>query len=313
MTKGFWSALSLFAVSAVAVPMAFDGQESSVSTTTSSLETTSSTANTSRCGRLTTTVYVTETPAVVTLDIQIVSPVSQQATCTFSTESAPVTSETVKAPEVETPPAPAPEAPQEPEAPKVDTPAPAPEAPETPKEPEAPEVDTPAPAPEAPKVDTPAPAPEAAKVDTPPAPAHTESASDNIAPVTPPSDGGNSGPITGAAGVVHKGRATYYSPEGAAGACGEYNSDSDKVVALPFELYDELKNSKQSRCGSGIRVTYNGKTVEGKVADRCPGCGLDESFRGESELSHLDLSEGFFAALADPSEGFIQPIYWEFV
>jgi len=302
MTKGFWSALSLFAVSAVAVPMAFDGQ-GSVSTTQSGLETTTTSASrTNRCGRSTTTVFVTEIPAVVTIDVQIVSP-TQQAACTTSADIAPVAAEPAKAPEVDTPPpaAPAPEAPKQPEAPEVDTPpAPTPEAPK----PEAHEVDTPpAPAPEAPKTET----------ETSQAPAPTENTSENIAPVTPPSDGGNSGPITGAANVVHKGRATNYSPEGAAGACGEYNSDSDKVVALPFELYDELKNSKQSRCGSKIRVTYNGKTVEGTVADRCPGCGLDESYGGLSGLSHLDLSTGFFAEFADPIEGFIQPIYWEFV
>jgi len=288
MTKGFLSTISLFAISAVAVPMALDAPAFGNATKTGQVPTSSPEYEVGRCGFIK-TVYVTETPApspaVVTVEIQVVTPTtsSQQSTPTVEA-AAPV--------------APAPEAPKAPEAPAPEAPK-APEAPEAPKAPETQEAPK---APEAPAPEAKAPESDATPA-APPAPA--EKAPETNTPVTPPSDGGNADPLSGAANVVHKGEATYYSPDGAAGACGNYNTDSDKVVALPYQLYDALKGSKQSRCNDKIRITYNGKTVDATVADRCPGCLASEG--------HLDLSTSLFEELADTALGVIKPIYWEFL
>ncbi|KAL6717261.1 hypothetical protein ACLMJK_005176 [Lecanora helva] len=90
--------------------------------------------------------------------------------------------------------------------------------------------------------------------------------------------------------IDHTGHATFYEQNGAAGSCGQYNSDSSQIIALsPYW-------NVASYCGRKIKITNNGggqnnngagKTVVATVEDTCPGCGEND----------LDLSHGAFQAL----------------
>ncbi|PWN19687.1 barwin-like endoglucanase, partial [Microstroma glucosiphilum] len=83
----------------------------------------------------------------------------------------------------------------------------------------------------------------------------------------------------------YKGQATWYTQDGNAGSCGNYNSDSAMIVAVTESMM------KSSLCGKKVTIknTANGNTQTATIADTCPGC----------ESQSLDLSTGLFSALAD--------------
>ncbi|ELU44425.1 rare lipoprotein A (RlpA)-like double-psi beta-barrel domain-containing protein [Rhizoctonia solani AG-1 IA] len=103
----------------------------------------------------------------------------------------------------------------------------------------------------------------------------------------------SSNPETYSGGV-----ATYYYQNGAAGSCGNYNSDDTPIVAVDSRTMDP------SLCGKKVRVTNtnNGKSVVCTIADTCPTCNTATS---------LDLSTGAFNQIAKPEEGMV-PIAWHF-
>jgi len=95
-------------------------------------------------------------------------------------------------------------------------------------------------------------------------------------------------------------KGTFFFQEGAAGACGNSNSDDVPLVALPTALYDNGKH-----CGKNVLVenTANGKTVVARVQDMCPGCPSSHS---------LDLSTGAYDAIGERDTG-VLPIKWGFL
>ncbi|KAI8893394.1 RlpA-like double-psi beta-barrel-protein domain-containing protein-containing protein, partial [Globomyces pollinis-pini] len=69
------------------------------------------------------------------------------------------------------------------------------------------------------------------------------------------------------------GPCTYYGPPSEAGpfgigACGNDPINHDYYVAVGIGAYDG------SRCGQCIKVTYQGRSSIGPMADKCPGCGM---------------------------------------
>ncbi|KIY72159.1 hypothetical protein CYLTODRAFT_486555 [Cylindrobasidium torrendii FP15055 ss-10] len=103
-------------------------------------------------------------------------------------------------------------------------------------------------------------------------------------------------------GEGYSGTATYYYQNGAAGACGEYKSDSDFIVAIPILLWGDY-NSRSSMCGKTVTMC-NAKTnncVDAVVADLCPTCVGDYS---------IDLSDGLFKALAAGADGVFDTKYY---
>ncbi|KZT74168.1 hypothetical protein DAEQUDRAFT_655203, partial [Daedalea quercina L-15889] len=88
-------------------------------------------------------------------------------------------------------------------------------------------------------------------------------------------------------------RFTYYAV--GLGACGITNSASDYIVALDSALYDA-----SNECFQMITLSYNGKTAQAQITDRCPGC----------PSGGLDLSQGLFQYFADTSEGVIYGEWW---
>jgi len=98
----------------------------------------------------------------------------------------------------------------------------------------------------------------------------------------------------------NSGQATFFYQNGNPGACGNYNKDSAKVVALDYRMY-----SNGDHCGKTVKVTNtaNGKSVVATVADMCPSCASSGS---------LDLSTGAFDVIGAQDTG-VLPISWDFV
>ncbi|GJN88632.1 hypothetical protein Rhopal_001598-T1 [Rhodotorula paludigena] len=101
-----------------------------------------------------------------------------------------------------------------------------------------------------------------------------------------------------ASSAQFSGRGTYYFQNGAAGSCGNYNSDSAYIIAV------SASQMNSGLCGKkvSIRNTSNGKSITATVADTCPGCGYGS----------IDLSEGAFGALGEYSQG-VLPLAWSFI
>lgn len=101
--------------------------------------------------------------------------------------------------------------------------------------------------------------------------------------------------------ISGSGHGTWYSQNGNAGACGQYHSDSFKVVAIDSAIYGGGKY-----CGKTIEITNtdNGKTTTALVGDECPTCDSSKS---------VDLSQATFQALeSDLGVGEIN-ISWKIV
>ncbi|KAF7341367.1 Barwin-like endoglucanase [Mycena venus] len=90
--------------------------------------------------------------------------------------------------------------------------------------------------------------------------------------------------------------ATFFIPGGAFGACGKPIQNSDFAVALSSANY-----AGGAHCGQTLTVQFQGRSIVVTVADLCPGCAANG----------IDLTEGAFAALADPAVGVIQ-VTWAF-
>lgn len=92
--------------------------------------------------------------------------------------------------------------------------------------------------------------------------------------------------------------ATYYDP--GLGACGDYNGGSEMVVAMNAPAWNG-----GSDCGRWVRITAsNGKTVQAKVVDLCPVCGVGS----------LDLSRPAFNAISEKGlDPGVIPISYEFI
>jgi len=94
------------------------------------------------------------------------------------------------------------------------------------------------------------------------------------------------------------------------GACGITNTDSDFIAAASFLLFDKVPGyngvdpNSNPICGKKVKVTYQGKSVEVAITDRCAGCFIPDS---------LDFSPAAFNQIADPSVGRIHNIQWEFI
>lgn len=152
---------------------------------------------------------------------------------------------------------------------------PVPEVPSSTPEPVVESSPTPTPEPVTPTPEpTPTPAPEPSS-EAAPAPSSTTPAESQ--PSQP--SGGSGG------GESYSGSLTMNYYNGGLGACGDPVSDTDMLAALAVEgfgdsTYDPATGLPTNKwCNKKIRVTYNGKTQDAKIVDRCSGCtgtgGLD--------------------------------------
>ncbi|GAA5827927.1 hypothetical protein JCM5353_007743 [Sporobolomyces roseus] len=112
------------------------------------------------------------------------------------------------------------------------------------------------------------------------------------APTSPANNGGGH--------VYSGGIATFFYQNGVAGNCGNVNSDSTLLVALPTATYEG-----GSHCGKYVTITRTdtGKSINALVADSCPTC---------NNNSCLDLSWGAFSALGGTQSMGVFDITWSF-
>ncbi|TRM61265.1 hypothetical protein BD626DRAFT_501954 [Schizophyllum amplum] len=94
---------------------------------------------------------------------------------------------------------------------------------------------------------------------------------------------------------MHEGKASYYDPNGATGACGQKLSSTDLFVSVALNLYDH------ARCGANVTIHYNDNQVQATVQDMCPAC----------DDNGLSMSAAVFQQLASLDEKQID-VQWEF-
>lgn len=215
----------------------------------------------------TATVYVDEYTTETVLPSKTAEPEPTTSTGApiqfFETPTTLATSTT--APTVEE--VPVPTTTEAPPAPTTYAPEPEPTTVDQPTTVEQPTVEEP------PVVETPTSAPP-----PPPPPAETTTSTPAAQPtVSPPESGGSSGGSGGGEGDI-----TYFNV--ALGACGYDDTGADEtenIVALPAGMWDAestltsygLNMPAHPWCDKIITIEApNGKTVEAKVRDRCPGC-----------------------------------------
>ncbi|KAL8953725.1 MAG: hypothetical protein Q9222_000407 [Ikaeria aurantiellina] len=105
----------------------------------------------------------------------------------------------------------------------------------------------------------------------------------------------------GKVGMPCVGDITFYDT--GLGACGWTNDGTtENVFALAHEMMGAQSNGNPF-CGRQAEISLNGKTVTGKLVDKCGGC------QGQS----IDLSHKLFQALASEDKGRISGVSWKFI
>ncbi|KAL8954839.1 MAG: hypothetical protein Q9193_007057 [Seirophora villosa] len=113
----------------------------------------------------------------------------------------------------------------------------------------------------------------------------------------------NAGSTTdcGEVGMPCAGDITFYDT--GLGACGWTNDGTaENVFALAHEMMGSQSNGNPF-CGRQAEVSLDGKTVIGKLVDKCGGC------KGQD----IDLSHAMFQALANEDSGRISNVKWHFI
>jgi expansin (peptidoglycan-binding protein) len=102
------------------------------------------------------------------------------------------------------------------------------------------------------------------------------------------------------------GHATWYSTGGGSGACGIQYAAHQYFGAINEE---DFRGS--AACGTCVRVTYGGKTLDVFIVDLCPVQG-NEQWCGPGG-HHIDFGRDAFAYFADPNQGVLKTITWSYV
>jgi hypothetical protein len=98
------------------------------------------------------------------------------------------------------------------------------------------------------------------------------------------------------AAVSFTGDITYYDV--GLGACGKTNTNSEYVAAASHSLFD-----REHPCGRKIRISYQGRSADVTVVDRCGGCAEDD----------LDLSPTAFQKVIGPLKIGRASATWEWI
>ncbi|KAL9015321.1 MAG: hypothetical protein Q9173_000062 [Seirophora scorigena] len=105
----------------------------------------------------------------------------------------------------------------------------------------------------------------------------------------------------GEVGMPCAGDITFYDT--GLGACGWTNDGTtENVFALAHGMMGSQSNGNPF-CGRQAEVSLDGKTVIGKLVDKCGGC------KGQD----IDLSHAMFQALANEDSGRISNVKWHFI
>lgn len=143
---------------------------------------------------------------------------------------------------------------------------------------------------------------------TPPAPTTTSAAPPaETSSGSGSGDGGSSG--GSGSGVSGEGEITYYAV--GLGACGYDDSgadDTENIVAMPIEMWTAVSSATNYGlgmpahpwCDKTITIRANGKSVQAKIRDNCPGCS------GAS----IDVTPHAFLALFGSLDGGRENVEW---
>jgi len=107
--------------------------------------------------------------------------------------------------------------------------------------------------------------------------------------------------------VYTGGDTTFYDP--GLNACGTVDPNDAYIAAMPYGLWDSWSNwdgnsNHHPVCNRRVRVTWQGKSVDVRITDRCGGCHIQTS---------LDLSPEAFKRLSPLSAGRIHDMSWRFI
>ncbi|KAJ7611166.1 barwin-like endoglucanase [Roridomyces roridus] len=107
----------------------------------------------------------------------------------------------------------------------------------------------------------------------------------------------------------YSGDGTFYAP--GLGACGVTNSAGQLIVAVGHGVFDSFPGADESGnpnnnpiCGRKLKATYQGKSVEVSVQDRCAGC---------AGAADLDFTEAGFKKLSPLAVGRLKGVQWEWL
>lgn len=140
-------------------------------------------------------------------------------------------------------------------------------------------------------------------------PAEEPTTSSAPPPAETSSSGGGGGSGGGSTGVSGKGDITYYTV--GMGACGYDDTgadDSENIVAMPVGMWTAVSSATNLGidmpahpwCDKTITITANGKSVQAKIRDQCPGCS------GGS----IDVTAHAFLALFGSLDGGRETVEW---
>jgi hypothetical protein len=112
------------------------------------------------------------------------------------------------------------------------------------------------------------------------------------------SSGSSSSGDNPAAGKSFTGEMTYFTP--GMGACGHESSESEEMVAISKDLFDQYtpngNPNKNPLCGQTVDITSaDGTTRKATIWDRCVGCAEGD----------LDMPQSFFNQVTKNKEGVI--------
>lgn len=99
------------------------------------------------------------------------------------------------------------------------------------------------------------------------------------------------------------GDATYYAT--GLGACGMVSTDTSMIAAVSHLLFDTFPGATANPnlnpiCGRKVIATYQGKSVEVEIVDRCTGCAIYD----------LDFSPSAFQQIGILDEGRLHGMTW---
>jgi hypothetical protein len=100
------------------------------------------------------------------------------------------------------------------------------------------------------------------------------------------------------------GQGTFYGT--GLGACGITNNDNQHIAAVSELLfdtypgYDGVNPNTNPLCGKMVTASYQGKSVQVALTDRCTAC----------KITDLDFSPSAFNEIADPAVGRISGMTW---
>jgi len=112
--------------------------------------------------------------------------------------------------------------------------------------------------------------------------------------------------VARASAPTHTGQATF--TDFAVGSCGISNSDSELVVGVSSEFFNDFPGAtsnpnKNPICNKQLYAAYKGKHVTVKIVDTCVGCGKYD----------LNFSPTAFDKLASEDDGRIYNVQWHVI